>query len=352
MTHAALSESARMIYDSALEFSEGSGGALRARVMRDKPGQLDERSWQQVLAMGWPLAGVDEAHGGLGLGLDAMAALAEGTGRMLLPEPLLSNLAGAAMLSACGGEASLGLMAQVMQGGALAVPVFGAVRGQMPLKLEHVPDCLPGAVLLVAKDSGRRFCIRAVDLKAAGVRVQPAACVDGSTLSTVEIDEAAWEAAPTLADGQVARKAFDSGRDILLLTLAASLIGVMDEALQQSLEYMKVRQQFGNAIGSFQALQHRAATCHVQVQAARGLVYEACKADTPAQRALACCAAKARASAAALMVTKECVQFHGAIGFADEHNIGLYFRKAMTLAARMGGEVQQRRRFAELRRAA
>lgn len=350
MTHAALSDSARMIYDSALEFSEGSGGALRARVMRDKPGQLDERSWQQVLAMGWPLAAVDEAHGGLGLGLDAVAALAEGTGRMLLPEPLLGGVCAAAMLSACGSQASLGLLAQLMQGQRLVAPVFVAVRGALPLKLEHVADCLPGTVLLVAKDSGKRFCIRAVATDAPGVRVQAANCVDGSTMCSIEVDEAAWEAAPTLGDGPVARKAFEAGRDMQLLALAAGLVGVMDEALQQSLEYMKVRQQFGNAIGSFQALQHRAATCHVQVQAARALVYEACKADTPSLRALACAAAKGRASAAALAVTKECVQFHGAIGFADEHNIGLYLRKAMVLAARMGGELQQRRRFAELRR--
>ncbi len=226
------------------------------------------------------------------------------------------------------------------------------MRGALPLKLEHVADCLPGAVLLVAKDSGKRFCIRAVASDGPGVRVTAAPCVDGSTLSTVDIDQAAWDAAPTLADGQTARKAFDAARDMQLLALAAALVGVMDEALQQSLEYMKVRQQFGNAIGSFQALQHRAATCHVQVQAARALVYEACKADTPAARALACAAAKGRASASALAVTKECVQFHGAIGFADEHNIGLYFRKAMVLAARMGGELQQRRRYAELRRTA
>jgi alkylation response protein AidB-like acyl-CoA dehydrogenase len=166
------------------------------------------------------------------------------------------------------------------------------------------------------------------------------------------VSEAAWDAAPTLAEGADARRAFEGGRDMLLLALAAALVGVMDEALQQSLEYMKVRQQFGNAIGSFQALQHRAASCHVQVQAARALVYEACKADSAASRALACAAAKGRASAAALAVTKECVQFHGAIGFADEHNIGLYLRKAMVLAARMGGEVQQRRRYAELLRAA
>ncbi|MDO9217796.1 MAG: acyl-CoA dehydrogenase, partial [Lacisediminimonas sp.] len=58
--------------------------------------------------------------------------------------------------------------------------------------------------------------------------------------------------------------------------------------------------------------------------------------------------AKARASAAGLRVTKECVQFHGAIGFADEHNIGLYLKKAMALAARLGGEVQQRARYAQL----
>lgn len=369
MTHAAMTESARMILDSAIEFAEGSGGALRARVMRDKFTQLDRRTWQQILGLGWPLVAVAEEHGGLALGLDCMAALAEGTSRMLLPEPLMANVVGAALLSACAaspasagngghgghggnaqaaGHAAHALLAELMDGACLAVPVFPVTRGKAPLLLKHVPDCYAGATLLLAKDNAKRFCIRAIPIDAAGVTLHPAACVDGSMLSDVEVTAPAWDGAVTLAEGPGARAAFALAQDSLLISYAAALVGVMDEALQQTIEYMKVRQQFGTPIGAFQALQHRAATCHVEIQAARALVYEACKATEPALRAKAAIAAKARASAAGLRVTKECVQFHGAIGFADEHNIGLYLKKAMALSARLGGEAQQRTRYAAL----
>lgn len=348
MTHAALSESARMILDSALEFAEGSGGALRARAMRDKFAQLDQRTWQQIVGLGWPLVAVAEEHGGLNLGLDAMAALAEGTSRMLLPEPLLTNMVGAALLSACDSNAGHEMLAGLVQGKRLAVPVFPALGGKAPLLLQHVPDCYPGTTLLIASDSGERFCIRAVAIDAPGVKLTSAACVDGGVLSDVEIGAAAWELAPMLADGAVARAAFALAHDSLLICYAAALVGVMDEALQQTIDYMKVRQQFGSPIGAFQALQHRAASCHVDIQAARAMVYEACKATRTASRARAAVTAKARASAAGLRVTKECVQFHGAIGFADEHNIGMYLKKAMVLAARLGGEVPQRVRYARL----
>jgi alkylation response protein AidB-like acyl-CoA dehydrogenase len=360
MSHAGLTESARMILDSAIEFAEGSGGPLRARAMRDKPGQLDRRTWQQILGLGWPLVAVAEEHGGLALGLDCVAALAEGTSRMLLPEPLLANVVGAALLSACAGNAvnpngagpaahaAHALLDELMDGARLAVPVFPVTSGKAPMLLKHVPDCYDGTTLLVAKDSGKRFCIRAVAIDAAGVMLHSAACVDGSMLSDVEITAPAWDAATTIAEGPAARAAFALAHDSLLIGYAAALVGVMDEALQQTIEYMKVRQQFGTPIGSFQALQHRAASCHVDIQAAGALVYEACKAARPDLRARAAVAAKARASAAGLRVTKECVQFHGAIGFADEHNIGLYLKKAMALAARLGGEVQQRARYAQL----
>ncbi|MDB5797669.1 MAG: hypothetical protein JWP36_1571 [Paucimonas sp.] len=347
MTHAALSESARMILDSAVEFAEGSGGMLRARVMREKVGQLDARTWKQILGLGWPLVCVAEDRGGLALGLDAVAALAEGTSRMLLPEPLASNVVAAGLLSDCG-DAAAALLEQLVHGERLAVPVFPATRGKTPLLLKHVPDCYPGTSLLVAKESGKRFCVRALAIDAPGVTLVSAACVDGSMLSDVNITDAAWQAAPTVGEGPLARAAWLRAHDSLLLSYAAALVGVMDEALAQTVEYMKVRQQFGSPIGAFQALQHRAASCHVDIQATRALVYEACKASDPFLRAKAAVAAKARASAAGLRVTKECVQFHGAIGFADEHHIGLYLKKAMALGARLGGEVQQRVSYARL----
>jgi alkylation response protein AidB-like acyl-CoA dehydrogenase len=162
----------------------------------------------------------------------------------------------------------------------------------------------------------------------------------------------AWDDAAVVASGPVAQAAFEHATDVMRLGYAAYLVGLAHEALQMALDFMKIRSQFGTPIGTFQALQHRAATCYVDASASRALVYEAARCFRSPTRARAVAAAKARASAAALHVTKECVQFHGAMGFADEHDIGLYLRKAMTFASRLGGQARQIAHFAQLTRGA
>jgi alkylation response protein AidB-like acyl-CoA dehydrogenase len=90
-------------------------------------------------------------------------------------------------------------------------------------------------------------------------------------------------------------------------------------------------------IGSFQALQHRAASAYVDVVSSRSLVREAVRAAGTERQTAAAAAAKTYASNAALRVTREAIQLHGAIGFTDEHDIGLYHRRAMALVAADGG---------------
>lgn len=119
---------------------------------------------------------------------------------------------------------------------------------------------------------------------------------------------------------------------------AAYLCGLMDGALRLALDYLRLRRQFGVPIGSFQALQHRAADFHVDVTATRALVREAARAFGTSRGAWAAAAAVQRAGAAALRVSQEVVQFHGAIGFADEHDAGLYLRRAMTIVPRHSNE--------------
>jgi alkylation response protein AidB-like acyl-CoA dehydrogenase len=134
-----------------------------------------------------------------------------------------------------------------------------------------------------------------------------------------------------LEDGAVA-----AGRDFLRLGYAAELAGVLDEALRRTLEYVTLRRQFGSAIGSFQAIQHRAASLLVEITACRRLVYEASRAFGSGQQTTGSLMAKARVSQAAPNVLHECVQFHGAMGFADESDIGLIFRRGIALAAAGG----------------
>ncbi|MGK6305770.1 acyl-CoA dehydrogenase family protein [Variovorax sp. DT-64] len=131
--------------------------------------------------------------------------------------------------------------------------------------------------------------------------------------------------------------AWKQGRNLQRLGDAAYLCGLMDAALQLALDYMRLRRQFGVPIGSFQALQHRASAAHVDASATRALVHEAARAFGSVRETWAAAASVHRAAAAALRVAKEVVQFHGAVGFADEHDAGLYLRRAMTVGARHAG---------------
>jgi alkylation response protein AidB-like acyl-CoA dehydrogenase len=127
----------------------------------------------------------------------------------------------------------------------------------------------------------------------------------------------------------------------------------MGRALDSSVQYIAVREQFGRPVGSFQALQHRAANLLIQVELTRAVVAQsAALADaqgTDAGRLSAAASqAKARASAAALEVTKGCIQLHGGIGYTDECAIGLYLKKAMVGAAWLGTAAWHRRRYNDL----
>ena len=141
----------------------------------------------------------------------------------------------------------------------------------------------------------------------------------------------------------------DRVRDLVLLGQGAELVGVMDRAFAIALDYLKTRVQFDKKIGSFQALQHRAVDEFMEVEITRSLVFQVAAAFDRGQGNSAMAAAvKARACASALRVCKTAMQFHGAMGYTDEHDIGLYLKRAMTLAAQFGNEAASRRRFAAL----
>ena len=126
----------------------------------------------------------------------------------------------------------------------------------------------------------------------------------------------------------------------------------MERAFAMTLTYLKTRQQFGKPIGSFQALAHRAADLKIQVALTRASVEAAAvtldTSSVTAVRRAAVSRAKARASDAAMRITREAIQMHGGIGYTDEYDVGLYLRKAMVLANLFGSAELHRARYAEL----
>jgi len=336
----------QLIVESALRFTEGAGGLRRARARRDAWPDFDGAVWRQMADLGWTGVCVSAERGGLGLGVREACLLLEAVGRSLTPELLAPAIAAGYLLDRLGEDAAE-MLAALLEGDVAAVPVPVADLSSPALHLENVPDWYDCTLLLLGGSYRGSFRVRALSAAAPGVRAQPIECVDGSVLAEVHCDDASH--ARVVGSGDAARSAFDAALDVMRLGYAAYLVGLMDAAFAMTLEYMKTRRQFGVPIGSFQALQHRTASCYVDIRSTRALVFEACRAFATERQAWASAAAKARASAAALRVTKECIQLHGAIGFTDEHDIGLYLKRAMAVAARLGGEVGSVRRCVEHR---
>jgi alkylation response protein AidB-like acyl-CoA dehydrogenase len=138
--------------------------------------------------------------------------------------------------------------------------------------------------------------------------------------------------------------------DIANIGIAAELLGLSQEAYDRTLHYLKERQQFGEPIGSFQALQHRAAEMYTELELARSIVLKALLAvdageDSIASLASAC---KAKMCAVASLVTNEAIQMHGGIGMTDEFDIGFFIKRARVLQQLFGGYSYHLNRFAAL----
>jgi alkylation response protein AidB-like acyl-CoA dehydrogenase len=169
--------------------------------------------------------------------------------------------------------------------------------------------------------------------------------VDGGGFGTLHLHDAPGALVLEDAAAPLARAI-----DRAALATAAELLGVAEAAFAMTLDYLKTRTQFGRAIGSFQALQHRAADLRIQLALTRASIDAAVAAiEAGAQgtrRAAAVSQAKARASDTGMLVTRQAIQLHGGIGYTDEHDIGLYLKRAMVLSALYGNASLHRARFA------
>jgi alkylation response protein AidB-like acyl-CoA dehydrogenase len=255
------------------------------------------------------------------------------------------------------------MLAQAMTGEVLVVPALQErAHGDDTLKPQTQATGAYGALRL----SGQKMfvCSDGADgfLVSASMRGEPALCyvarqASGCTLTTTPTVDGRALARLSLADTPAdlitphpsSRNPVESLHNLALLALSAELLGVMEKAHEITLDYLRVRRQFGKLIGSFQALQHQAANNYIRIEATRSLVFQiASNNEVHRIDPAMVVAAKAKASEDALFVTESCIQLHGAIGFTDEHDIGLYLKRAMLLSSLFGNAAAQRRRYVEI----
>jgi alkylation response protein AidB-like acyl-CoA dehydrogenase len=354
-----LTDEQRMLQDSVRRTLAQAGGLKRTRGLRGTADGFEASVHARWAAEGWLGVIVPESRGGLGLGLTELALLAMEAGRVLAPEPIaISAVIAAIMADGEPGETRTALVEAVVGGDAIIVPVLGGGGGapEVRARKSGSQTMLEGrvdGVALAPACSGFLFPANASDgpvlaylaRNAQGVSVRSSATVDGRPFGAVGFEAARADFVVT--SGERAAKSIQSLYDLLLFASAAELAGVMEAALDMTVEYLKVRQQFGKPIGSFQALQHRAVDDLTSVISTRSFLFQVAAQGGMPSSAMAS-ALKAHASGEALKVTKSAIQMHGGIGFTDEHDIGLYLKRAMWLSAYLGNAAFHRKRYASL----
>ena len=344
-------DSIRMIRDSAAAVAPRGGSLARVRALRfTRPG-IDRTIWREIAALGWLGLRVDETEGGAGLGMAAFCALAEEVGAGVVPEPLVGACLAARLL---GGQD----LADLLGGDRIVLPAWqerantldghGATSfrdGRLDGVKAFVPMALAADAFLVTTRHGPAL----VEADAPGLHLDVEMTQDGGHFGTLHLAGAPARPASTRSD-PACPEAVGDAIDEAALATAACMLGVMDAVFALTLDYLRTRRQFGQPLASFQALQHKAADLKLQIELTRASVASAAAlldagVARPSRQA-AVSRAKARASDAGLLVTRQAVQLHGGIGYTDEHDCGLYLRRAMVLANLYGSAALHRARFA------
>ncbi|HYC25379.1 MAG TPA: acyl-CoA dehydrogenase family protein [Roseiarcus sp.] len=350
-----LSEEQRLLQESARSAVAAEAPVSlwrKLRASRDEAGYSRE-FWRACAQMGWAGILIPQTYGGLEFGLVGAGLVAREMARTLAASPFLSSAVMAARALAEGGSDAQKRqwLPKIAAGEAIVSVAVDEQARHQPYDLASVAAAsakgwrlagekicvLDGGsadAFLVAAGSGQERNLYLVEAATPGVSRSARTLVDDRRVATMRF-EVELPAEARLGGGAALIDAvLDAARGVL----SASLCGVAEQAFDSTISYLKQRRQFDRAIGSFQALQHRAAVMHVAIENAWSATLKALQAleagadDAPLQIAMA----KAKASQTGRETAAECLQLHGGIGMTDEFDIGLYLKKARVEAELFG----------------
>ena len=274
--------------------------------------------WRELAGAGWTGAAIDEQYGGQGLGTVELSLVNEGLGRALAPSTFFGNMAASVLIAMAGSDEQK----QQWLPGFAAGESRGAIGMLQPDGTALAFDA-EGAAAVVLLGDGRAMIASSADCRSE--------TIDGvdltrrlTRLSVSESDELGGDVAAAV--------------DRIEVALSAELVGVANRAMDLAVDHARTRQQFGRAIGAYQAVSHRCADMLIDVESARSAVLGAAWTadhDAPALP-FAASVAKVAAAQGAWRVTASSLQVHGGIGFTWEHDCHLLLRRANASARLLG----------------
>ncbi|MBW2316116.1 MAG: acyl-CoA/acyl-ACP dehydrogenase [Deltaproteobacteria bacterium] len=322
-------EDQRLLQQALRDFLAGECPPAWVRAQWETDTGRDGPFWKRLAEVGVPGLLVPEAQGGLGMDETDLALLLEETGRAGLAEPVVATSVGVALLRELSGDLAAEWLPKVASGDArLAVGHAGS-----PFVADaHVAD------LLFLANEGALHAV-----PAAQVRIEAQPSVDGSQ----RLFLVGFDVGEPVAEGDLAKALLDAALDRGAFCSAAEALGVADRLIELAVEYATQREQFGVAIGSFQAVKHMLADVKVELEYARSHVYRAAHSVATAAptRAVDVSMAKLAACDAANAAAKISLQVHGAIGYTYEQDVHVWMKRAWSLDLAYGDSVFHRGRL-------
>jgi len=374
----ALNEEQLLLKDSAEGFFRKKAPVRALRQLRDErdPDGFSRDLWREMVEMGWAGTFLPEQYGGLDCGFVELGVVMEAAGRTLAASPLFATVAlGASGILLGGSEAQKSellprvaagelLLALALEEGTHHRPAHIATHGT-PTDKGYVIDgrkrhVLDGHVadkfVVAARTAGEKgdtsgISLFLVDREAPGVSVERRIMVDSRNMAEVRFEDVQVGSTDLLGELHggytLLQQIIDRGN----IALCAEMLGSMQEAFDRTVAYLKQREQFDAPIGSFQALQHRAAQMFCEIELSRSAVMQALRAvdGEPDSVPLMASLAKVQVCNTFRLVSDEGIQMHGGIGMTDEEEIGFFLKRARVAQQTLGDEHYHLQRYAGLR---
>jgi len=370
-----LTDEQQQLRDAVERFVRGSYGFERRKGVLKSADGFDAKVWSALAELGLLGLLAPEPHGGLAQGPIETALAMQAAGPALLIEPWLDvAVTATVLLNALGDDAASTALLPAMASGERVVVVAhqeAAGRGEVvfvearaqakggEFVLNGRKAVVPGAGvahewLVSVRESGDATAMQGVSVfrvarSTPGVHVHACATIDGRRAAELTFTDVELPATARVGAQGGAMTAIRSAFDVTLAAICAEAVGIMQATIDETVEYLKTRQQFGQPIGRFQALQHRAVEMLVHLEQARSMMWLAalrCHEADDITRTRALAAAKVVVGQGCRFVAQQAMQLHGGIGMTDELQFSHWFKRLLAIELAFGGTDAQLRRFA------
>jgi acyl-CoA dehydrogenase len=372
-----LNEEQQSLKDIAREFLQNNAPVTHFREIRDTQNELgyDESLWKEMVNLGWSGILIPEEYGGFDFGMVGMGSILEEAGKTLTPSPLFSTGVLGASLLTLGGtdQQKQTYLPQIVDGTVTTALALEESNRHDPHSIEtlakksgdnfiisgtknFVIDGHSSKLLIVAartegeKNDASGITLFLVESDHQDVEITKTSMVDSRNAANIKFNDVAVSSENIIGEENNGASVLEVVLDRAQIAISAEMLGNASQAFDLTLEYLKERKQFGAVIGTFQALQHRAAEMYSELELTKSSVIAACNAVDQNSNDLRRMAslAKFKSGETNHLITNEAIQMHGGVGVTDEYDVGLFMKRARVTEQIFGNSEYHIDRYATL----